>query len=563
MNELQFEDIIEKYPELIEDGLVLRGRQVRIDNKIFDLLFEDRHNQTLIVELKVGPIKRKHIGQVMDYEGQILSPDDPNVRIMLVGNRVPSNFRRSLDFHGIEWRELPYNLLIDFLKKKNDSDFLSDFPDSAIEKRTLPKSKAPKSQVVNDAPKTEIYGIDFENEENAINLFGKIKDSEVLYFCITLMRSLTKKISFCRAVKNEFKFWLSAVGRCSIYIRPFSNRIDIYIEKFSPSDVIQKSNYYKIPIVANQNTHNPADQFKSVIVVTKEWLTNNKEKSNGLQVFLDSIIEELIQDVDLRLGNEISSHFTDIAVPADHNGMVFAQRMLRSTLDPIRRIYNEYNVVPYKISRPHSHDFDFEYNRSKSHGSNQFIRGGTWWAYRFGSSYDMPPNDVPNISIIANLTGIDVCLNAELQTSQKVMIDHINNSTKYFDRLISDHAGLWFKTYLKFEHQPRFYHWILCDFYAPGEYDGATILNSRYEHEESFLNDRQQWIERIRSGNLQLTESQIHHLESRNKQLNLAIRLVYPFYETDPFWSLPNDQKASEIVSAVHRLKPFIDFFVN
>ena len=76
----------------------------------------------------------------------------------------------------------------------------------------------------------------------------------------------------------------------------------------------------------------------------------------------------------------------------------------------------------------------------------------------------MPKNDVPNISITADTTGLNVIVNAELQPSQKVMIDRIQANTSKFDRLLADHGRIWLKTYLKYEHQPRFYHWILADF---------------------------------------------------------------------------------------------------
>jgi RecB family endonuclease NucS len=59
MRESDFELIISRYPELIENGLVLKGRQVKIQGKAIDLMFEDRHGQKLIVELKRGPILRE------------------------------------------------------------------------------------------------------------------------------------------------------------------------------------------------------------------------------------------------------------------------------------------------------------------------------------------------------------------------------------------------------------------------------------------------------------------------------------------------------------------------
>ena len=103
MDEKTFEDIICRYPELIEEGLSLRGRQVTVKGKRVDVLFEDKHGQKLIAEIKKGPVLRHHVGQLMDYEGYFVDEEYPNVRVMLIGNRVPENLRRSLNHHGFEW----------------------------------------------------------------------------------------------------------------------------------------------------------------------------------------------------------------------------------------------------------------------------------------------------------------------------------------------------------------------------------------------------------------------------------------------------------------------------
>ena len=133
MNESQFEDILEKYPELIEKGLSLIGRQEWIKGKYIDLLFKDQHGQKLIVELKKGTILRKHIAQLLDYEGHFITPEDPTVRVMLIGNRVPNNLRRALDHHGFEWKELQVVTLKNFLSDKNDNDLLKIFEKEYVE----------------------------------------------------------------------------------------------------------------------------------------------------------------------------------------------------------------------------------------------------------------------------------------------------------------------------------------------------------------------------------------------------------------------------------------------
>jgi hypothetical protein len=268
-------------------------------------------------------------------------------------------------------------------------------------------------------------------------------------------------------------------------------------------------------------------------------------------------------EAEFAFGNEARVSYEDITDPTSRKGMAFAHQMLRDSLEPVRKSFGEYDVVPFSVARPTSLDFDMEYDPARNHGIKEFTRGGIWWAYRFGFSEDLPPNDVPNISIIVNTTGLDVTLNAELQPSQKIMVGRIREFTSEFDRLLADHGRLWLKTYLKLEHQPRFYHWILADLMEPGEFDGAAILRLRLEHENRFEEERERWIRNIIAENKELTKALIHHLETRNKRLNLAIRLVEPFQKKAAFWSLPIGAQVTEIVGAVQRLKPLLDFFVK
>lgn len=120
--EKDFEALLAKYPELIEDGLRLLGCQVTVQGRRMDMLFQDRLGRKLIVELKWGPIKDEHIGQLMSYEGLLLSADDPTLRVMLIGTRVPPNIRRSLDHHGIAWKEISPGQISSFMTAANDPE---------------------------------------------------------------------------------------------------------------------------------------------------------------------------------------------------------------------------------------------------------------------------------------------------------------------------------------------------------------------------------------------------------------------------------------------------------
>ncbi|MFA7059569.1 MAG: DUF4268 domain-containing protein [Pedobacter sp.] len=142
MLEKQFEDILCRYPALIENDLKFINRQINVGGKFADLLFEDRFGQKLVIELKKGVIKREHIAQLLDYEGHFLAPDNPNVRVMLIGNRVPPNLRKSLDHHGFEWMEIAEVTLKQHLQEANDIELLSYFEDSE-ETAQLKETKAP------------------------------------------------------------------------------------------------------------------------------------------------------------------------------------------------------------------------------------------------------------------------------------------------------------------------------------------------------------------------------------------------------------------------------------
>ena len=128
-NEKNFEDVLAKYPELIEDGLRLTGRQVILEGRRLDLLFQDSLMRRLLVELKWGPIKDQHVGQIMAYAGSLRSNDDPDLRVMLIGTRVPPNLQRSLDFHGIAWKEVTRSTILAFVEEKQDSEFTRLFAD--------------------------------------------------------------------------------------------------------------------------------------------------------------------------------------------------------------------------------------------------------------------------------------------------------------------------------------------------------------------------------------------------------------------------------------------------
>lgn len=295
------------------------------------------------------------------------------------------------------------------------------------------------------------------------------------------------------------------------------------------------------------------------VPTTKDEQNNIQKDSRNYEMRVKQMSE-----VESIVGYMENFSFEEIAGPVTPKSLYFAQRMLKESLEPIRKSFNnEYEVMPIKIKRSYSSDFDLEHDTDRNYGTREFTHGGTWWAYRFGFSENMPKNDVPNVSIIAYATGLDITINAELQPSQKVMLERIRKSSSRFNELLCNHGGLWLKTYLKYEHKPRSYHWILADIKSPGEFDGEVILQMWHKHQKAFNEERERWLKFIISVNKELSEKQIQHLEARTKQLNLAIRLVERFQKNATMWSLQDNNQVDEIVRAVLRMKPLIDFFVR
>lgn len=182
--EKTFEDILSKYPELIEDGLMLKGRQITKFGRRIDLLFEDKFKRELLVELKAGPIKDEHIGQILSYEGMLLSADNPNLRIMLIGTRVPPNLQKSLDHHGIAWKEISYSLLSNYIYEKQDETYMRFFDkeESVIVKNISEVNRKKLLGKANERltePQIELLIKRFKSSDNYKNFYEILKNKKV------------------------------------------------------------------------------------------------------------------------------------------------------------------------------------------------------------------------------------------------------------------------------------------------------------------------------------------------------------------------------------------------
>jgi len=196
-SERLFEDILVKYPELIESNLKFIGRQVKHFGKRIDILFEDKFQEKLIIELKKDNLDRNALSQVLEYEGYILSEKDPSARVMLIANRIPLNLKKAMEHHGIEYKEITIRQLLDFLENKDSNLFnsmtsahLDDSTNSLIqnENQTM-AGKIDEILTIGGTWSDLIDKIEFESKK--VN--GKIKYSKGVLNAHIKYRTITQK----------------------------------------------------------------------------------------------------------------------------------------------------------------------------------------------------------------------------------------------------------------------------------------------------------------------------------------------------------------------------------
>jgi hypothetical protein len=107
--EREMEDVIVRCPELfIEPGLTFLRRQVIINGKRPDVLFEDGIKRHLLVEIQRERLDedhvQRHVYYFWDYRKKY---PETHPRLMFVANRVVPQHKDFFDYHGYEYREIP------------------------------------------------------------------------------------------------------------------------------------------------------------------------------------------------------------------------------------------------------------------------------------------------------------------------------------------------------------------------------------------------------------------------------------------------------------------------
>ncbi len=120
MLEKDIENLIAKHPEEFfpNSGFILVGQQIKLGKCYADIIFKDKHNRKIIVEVKRGILSRDASGQVMEYYG-LLKTESPEdfVELILCANIIPPERRKFLENVGIECKELGINFINQLAQK--------------------------------------------------------------------------------------------------------------------------------------------------------------------------------------------------------------------------------------------------------------------------------------------------------------------------------------------------------------------------------------------------------------------------------------------------------------
>lgn len=122
MLEKDIENLIANHPDdfFPNAGFNLQGQQIRLGKCRADILFQDKYDRTIIIEVKKGILSRDASGQLLEYYG-LLKQETPHtiIELILCANVIPAERRMFLENYGIECKELGLGLITSIARKYN------------------------------------------------------------------------------------------------------------------------------------------------------------------------------------------------------------------------------------------------------------------------------------------------------------------------------------------------------------------------------------------------------------------------------------------------------------
>jgi hypothetical protein len=212
MKEVQFHEILIANPHLIEEGCTFLESEVNLNGKRCDLLFLDKNNRKLYVEVKLK-VNESGVGQLIRYDGLANNPD---ARFMLVGLNFVAGLKEGLKKHGYEYKEIN----LDEVKENTENI-------------TIYKKKVPRNRSKFETVDQVIQTFSPREQQIAKEIFEYVYNLEGVYYYLSdgiMMRRATRHYKFLSisTIGNRVLFHVPTKMRDSVF-GGFREKINIYI----------------------------------------------------------------------------------------------------------------------------------------------------------------------------------------------------------------------------------------------------------------------------------------------------------------------------------------------
>ncbi|MBF0227602.1 MAG: EVE domain-containing protein [Desulfobacterales bacterium] len=180
MLEKDIENIIAQHPEDVfpDEGLKLIGQQIIIEGRRVDILFEDKHQRQVIIEVKRGILTREASGQITEYYGLLKNTNKDKIyELILCANIIPKERKTFLEAIGIECKELGVLQIIE-LAKKYDYKFIDDqsiFSSSNVE--DIIRYNKNLQNTINSDDEISIWV--FQGNPNKYDILNALSDKDI------------------------------------------------------------------------------------------------------------------------------------------------------------------------------------------------------------------------------------------------------------------------------------------------------------------------------------------------------------------------------------------------
>lgn len=192
MLEKDIENLIAQHPNEFfpNANFKLQGQQVRLGSCYADILFTDKYERKIIIEVKRGILSRDAAGQVMEYYG-LLKEKQPDaiIELILCANTIPHERKHFLENVGIECKELGLSLIQQVATKYNYK-FLDDLKENA---NKLPFGISPKINSKDFQVDDTLVNVwMFQANPNRFDIFNALSDPEVQKHCWQVNQNINK-----------------------------------------------------------------------------------------------------------------------------------------------------------------------------------------------------------------------------------------------------------------------------------------------------------------------------------------------------------------------------------